>query len=93
MLSPLHPVADLVDHTGAVAPGDGGQLQGNQLLQGAGSQLPVDGIDAGRRDADTDLTGSGVGVGGLLDHQALRSAVFVEPGCAHSGLPYFDGPE
>ena len=50
---PLHALTHPVND--GLTPGNRGQVDGEHLAPGTGTQLPVDGIDAGRCDTDTDL--------------------------------------
>ncbi|RII09645.1 hypothetical protein DSC45_29510 [Streptomyces sp. YIM 130001] len=87
---PTHVVTDLVDHADGIASGDRGQFHGKHLTRRAAAYLPIDGIDAGRGDADADLAGPGTRVRRFLDHEGPHTAVLVIPSCAHDVLPYLD---
>ena len=68
-----------------VAPQDGGEVDGEALLGGAGTDLPVDRIDAYGMHTYEDLSARGSGIGEIFIDELGRWTIFVEHDCFHEG--------
>jgi hypothetical protein len=76
--------AEFANDAGYVATEDTGEGYGEAFFGGAGTHLPIDGIDADGLDADENFTGAGGGVGEVFVFELGRPTVFVENNCFHA---------